>query len=283
MSALSFTREKGSAAFHAKSLLHELGLKTPPIRPREIVRRLGVLLQETDGGDRFDGWILQADGSAAIGINRAITSEPRKNFTIAHELGHFRLSWHNRQPKCFGQDIEAIRSVKTDETEANEFAVELLMPEDIARPLVEGGDIGLAGIQQIADTFEASFTSSAYRYIALTPYPAALVICEQRKIKHVSFSDALRQTRRPFVERGMDLGQNSLAADFFDPSGNVTKTAVDRYTILPSVWFLGAGDAEFTCFEETRGLSALKQTVSLVWIEGGTSALSSDGDEEEYE
>lgn len=277
MSTLSFTREKGTAAFHAKTLLHELSLKTPPIRPREIVKQLQVLLHEVDAADRFDGWILQIDGSAAICINRAIASEPRKSFTVAHELGHFRLSWHNRQPQCLRQDIETLHSVKTEEAEANEFAAELLMPEDMVCPLVEGGEIGLGGIQQIADTFETSFTSSAYRYISFTPYPAALVICEQRKIKHVSLSDVLHQTRRPFAARGMVLSQNSLAVDFFDSSGNVTKTAMDRYTVLPSVWFPEAGDTDFTCFEETRGLPALKQTVSLVWIENAPSSM----DEEE--
>jgi Zn-dependent peptidase ImmA (M78 family) len=277
---LSFTHEKGTAAFHAKTLLHELSLKTPPIRPREIVKRLEVLLQEVDAADRFDGWILQVDGSAAICINRAIASEPRKNFTIAHELGHFRLSWHNRQPQCLRQDIEAIRSAKTEEAEANEFAAELLMPEDLVRPLVEQGDIGLGGIQQIADAFETSFTSSAYRYIQFTPYPAALVICEQRKIKHVSLSEALRQTRRPFAERGAALNQNSLAVDFFDTTGNITKTAMDRYTVLPSVWFPEAGDMDFTCYEETRGLPALRQTVSLVWIEDAPSSPSDEGDED---
>lgn len=283
MSALSFTREKGTAAFHAKTLLQELKLKTPPIRPREVVKQLQVLLHEVDAVDRFDGWILQVDGSAAICINRAIASEARKNFTIAHELGHFRLPWHTRQPQCLRQDIEAFysSSVKTEEAEANEFAAELLMPEDLARSLVEEGNIGLEGIQQVADTFKTSYTSSAYRYIQFTPYPAALVICEQRKIKYVSLSGALRQTRWRFADRGTALSQNSMAIDFFDTSGNVTKTKVDRYTILPSVWFPEAGDMDFTCVEEARGLPALNQTVSLVWIEdkSPSSPSSDDGDE----
>lgn len=267
MSALSFTREKGTAAFHAKTLLHELSLKTPPIRPREIVKRLEVLLQEVDAADRFDGWILQVDGAAAICINRAIASEPRKSFTIAHELGHFRLSWHNRQPQCLRQDIEALHSLKTEEAEANEFAAELLMPEDMVRPMAEQGEIGFARIQEIADRFETSFTSSAYRYIRHTPYLAALVICEQRRIKNVQLSAELFSTKRRFAERGTPLSSNCLAIDLFDAAGHVTKSSTNSDSVLPSVWFPETEDTAVRCYEETRGLPAIDQSVSLIWIE----------------
>ena len=266
----------------AKVLLHKLSITSPPIRPREIVKRLELLLKETDAGDRFDGWILQANGTAAICINSAISSEARKNFTIAHELGHFRLSWHSRQPQCLKKDIGIISAIKTEEAEANEFAAELLMPEDMVRPLINSEEIGLGAIQKIADTFETSFTSSAFRYIQLTGYPAALVICEGRKVKQVSLSNTLREMRYKPIERETDLSAHSLAIDFFSDSGVVVKTQADRCTILPSVWFPEVSNDDFTCMEEVRGLPAINKTVSLVWVEENqTSASSYDEDEDD--
>jgi Zn-dependent peptidase ImmA (M78 family) len=61
-----------------------------------------------------------------IKINES-DNEYRKNFTIAHELGHYFL--HSRMGKV---PIEAARSIFLDnvESEANFFAASLLMPKN---------------------------------------------------------------------------------------------------------------------------------------------------------
>ncbi len=275
----SFPRTKRSTASDARILLHELNIKSPPIKPREIVKQLGILLQEVNAADRYDGWIIQHDGTAAISLNKDIPSEERKNFTIAHELGHFQISTHTRQPHCLRKDIGAF-SIVNEEAEANEFAAELLMPEDLVRPIAEEGEIGLDKIQEIADTFETSLTSSAFRYITYTPYLVALVICERKQVKYFRLSPELFKKRCAFLERGSTLDKNCLAIDAFDVDGNVFKSENDRDSVLPSVWFLEMDDTKVNCFEETRGLPGINQTISLVWLEEKEDfSLDEDGDE----
>jgi len=64
-----------------------------------------------------DGILVTIEGDPTIGFN-GDASWVRKRFTIAHEIGHFLLG-HT----CEGQDIDS-----EPESEANQFAAELLIP-----------------------------------------------------------------------------------------------------------------------------------------------------------
>lgn len=119
--------------------------------PRNVVsicEKLNIQVSETkDLPDNISGLIYK-DGTKCYILINAEQSAGRKSFTIAHELGHYLLH------KCkLEQDSEIISSAKgidmnspayiarqdinassskeyrTLETEANNFAAELLMPE----------------------------------------------------------------------------------------------------------------------------------------------------------
>jgi len=64
-----------------------------------------------------DGLLVMVDGYPTIGFNPGM-AWVRRRFTIAHEIGHLMLG-HT----CGGPDIE-----DNPETEASQFAAELLMP-----------------------------------------------------------------------------------------------------------------------------------------------------------
>lgn len=66
-------------------------------------------------------------------INPELTSYvPRKRFTLAHELGHVCIPWHNGDIKCDTDNnyrtINGKKYLDTQELEANIFASEILMP-----------------------------------------------------------------------------------------------------------------------------------------------------------
>jgi Zn-dependent peptidase ImmA (M78 family) len=122
------------AAEAAKEMLTSLKLKEPPIDVRAIVQSLDILISEAPNDDQnMSGLILRSKGMTLIGVN-SDHSENRKRFTIAHELGHYKL--HDKgvfvDPE---QNFSIMYRRKTDgydpeESEANAFAAELLMPED---------------------------------------------------------------------------------------------------------------------------------------------------------
>jgi Zn-dependent peptidase ImmA (M78 family) len=67
-------------------------------------------------------------------VLRGATSEQRRRFTIAHEIGHFVLHPQRLAPNRGGDPGNAAR--QQQEHEADQFAAELLMPEDLVREAV---------------------------------------------------------------------------------------------------------------------------------------------------
>lgn len=81
----------------------------------------GIIVYEIDALEKFDGVSFISDkGFPVIIINRNFSND-RKRFTLAHELGHLLLHNENYYP---------ISTYRNKEMEANEFASELLMPEN---------------------------------------------------------------------------------------------------------------------------------------------------------
>lgn len=72
-------------------------------------------------------------GQLYIMVNQGINNIGRRNFTIAHELGHYFLS-HQLQSNtfycCEDEIVEESQTIAPVESEANYFADCLLMPED---------------------------------------------------------------------------------------------------------------------------------------------------------
>ncbi len=82
--------------------------------------------------DKFLGaFILAPNKQKYIIINSNIDNEGRKNFTIAHELGHYFLNHHLRSDIPIDDVISEDCSNKDPiEYEADYFATYLLMPEE---------------------------------------------------------------------------------------------------------------------------------------------------------
>lgn len=112
----------------------ETGKRYPENTLLEIMKAYAPKLEvkEFDFGEYskyIKGAIKYADGSnPAILINAERVSETGKNFTLAHEFGHFVL--HENQEK-FRLDLVDYNGEDTkQETEANYFAASLLMPRN---------------------------------------------------------------------------------------------------------------------------------------------------------
>jgi len=65
--------------------------------------------------------------------------EPRKRFTLSHEIGHIKIPWHCGSIACHVDEGNASVSGEhySYEGEAHRFASELLMPTDWVRQVIE--------------------------------------------------------------------------------------------------------------------------------------------------
>jgi Zn-dependent peptidase ImmA (M78 family) len=126
-----------------------------------VCEKLGLNYIEADFNDpKISGMIFAKNGVHTIYINHK-HSTTRKRFTTAHEVGHYisalcgsyskdQLSQDGFKDYSISFRADNIQS--NAETEANEIAAEMLMPEKVVKEFIEYG----LSIEQMADKFFVS-------------------------------------------------------------------------------------------------------------------------------
>jgi Zn-dependent peptidase ImmA (M78 family) len=108
----------------------DTGLFYPENNLLDIADKLGVKVYETELPRRNMKGIVdwKKDGTAIIYINKNDTPE-KKTFSVAHELGHFKL--HPNRNKLRIDTLDYSKDTKSiqEESEANYFAASLLVPK----------------------------------------------------------------------------------------------------------------------------------------------------------
>lgn len=128
------TRHSKTPEQEARLLLEETCLGDVPVDVEAIAEALGIVIRYVEEPSPVSGVLVQDDnGSPIIGVN--YNHHPnRRRFTIAHELGHYRLHRGKRNMfvdrEVFRRDEVSSLAVDRLEIEANAFAASLLMPED---------------------------------------------------------------------------------------------------------------------------------------------------------
>jgi Zn-dependent peptidase ImmA (M78 family) len=129
---------------------------------------------QQDVEDSVSGMPVIKDDRSVIGVNQ--NHHPnRRRFTIGHELGHYVL--HRKNAKVFVdaspvffRDTTSSDGMQLQEIDANAFAAELLMPEDVVREYVGDQLVDVyddATIRRLAARFEVSVQAVTIRLIRL--------------------------------------------------------------------------------------------------------------------
>jgi Zn-dependent peptidase ImmA (M78 family) len=154
-------------------LLAEHHIHSTPVDVTGVANALDVEVQESPAEDDLSGFLYRdrKRNSAVIGVN-ADHPPNRRNFTAAHELGHFLL--HNfddlhvdRDFKVWLRSDASSKGTDIEEREANLFAAELLMPAHfLERDIAEIGAIDLLDetiIHGLADKYGVSTQAMTFR------------------------------------------------------------------------------------------------------------------------
>ena len=100
----------------------------------KIITAEGIKIKEIEENNSFIGALVkQPTNIFYIYLNKAIQNEGRKNFTLAHELGHYFLKHYLQTGSvyCEDNDInEEGEDNSAQEVEANYFASFLLLPKE---------------------------------------------------------------------------------------------------------------------------------------------------------
>lgn len=241
----------------ARAVRKEIGYEHPAELELEVIAHMRGALVRASPTHGSRASLLRIGARGIIGVAEGLSMGERR-WAIAHELGHFETHASvSYLGLCTGEDLIGDYQGSGREPEANAFAAELLLPEDLIRPRCDVREVRWEPIEQIAREFNVSLTASARRFIAFTDDRVALVCCKDGKI---AWSDGNRSFgRRP--QRGNRVDQWSLAYDFFS-SGDVSRR---RETVSASAWIPDARDSS-EVVEHVIPVPRLGITLSLLWF-----------------
>jgi Zn-dependent peptidase ImmA (M78 family) len=125
-------RPDSRAVNAARSLLEDLQVQGPSeIDVELIAAHLGVLTKRA-ALEHEEGRLVRAANHGVISVNDGAYRSQKWRFVSAHELGHFlRHADVDQFALCTDTDLHTWYQSSGRETEANDFAAELLMPENL--------------------------------------------------------------------------------------------------------------------------------------------------------
>lgn len=196
----------------AEALIAEFSIRDP--------RDIDVEAIALDAGVKVVFHPLEGCEATLVGFeNRAIaTVKPsrirgRERFSIAHEVGHWKLH-RGRSFRCRIDDPdENLASDKTLEKQADTYAAHLLMPAPLFNPAVKalGSNPGFVELDELAKQFETSLLATSVRLADVNTVPVILACYTKQKRRwHKAASDI---PQRWWLRENLD--DDSFAHDFF--------------------------------------------------------------------
>ena len=133
-----------------------------PVDPFHVARRLGLKVTSTSLDPDISGMLAKRAGQDAQIYLNASDSPNRQRFSCAHEIGHYVKRVSSDASDSWGyidrRGPSAAEGVDPEEIFANQFAAELLMPEQVVRRMAD--DLSPAGL---AVAFDVSVGAMKYR------------------------------------------------------------------------------------------------------------------------
>jgi len=165
----------------AADLLMESNAYSLPVDLNKVTNFLKIKVVEEIIDDSFSGLLIIKNEKPVIGLNKNHPPN-RKRFTIAHEIGHFIL--HHKKHNAGGEEVfidkknqmAYFRSKKSAnnedprEAQANKFAAELLMPDELIRKYIDDKKIDLFddfSIQKLSSFLKVSAAALSLRLMKL--------------------------------------------------------------------------------------------------------------------
>jgi Zn-dependent peptidase ImmA (M78 family) len=210
-----------------------------PVPIQELCARLGILKIEDLDTDGFEGGLIIDAKRTEGAILAKRGGEPRRRFTIAHELGHFLMAHHiPDQPGrflCKSSDLLRLTAKAGDqrqrrEVEANRFATLMLMPPHLMRGAMAAFcEPDLQHVLELARDFGVSKETAARAYVQYHSGRIAIVVAGngrvQRCYRSLSFPDIISTAGNSVPERSL-----------FHSSTHRPNIASDRAACSPDLW-----------------------------------------------
>lgn len=251
----------------AQALLKECGISDPTEFPLDLlIYGRGATLIEKPLSNS-EGRIVFGKDKAIITVNSNIEWEGKRRFVMAHELGHYEM--HKNEGQIHHDTDANLEYFKHghQETEANEFATELLMPEELFKKECQGKKFSPDLLRNLASKFKTSLTSVVYRYFELGNHPVCLIYSYNNKVMYWKRPEDYPHFLVDYTK--LSPPEDSVAAEFFT-KGTIYSVAQSKQQIWKSTWFDikdWEDENKYKFYEFCIITSRYNTVLSVVWEE----------------
>jgi len=255
---LELRTARRAAKAAAECIVDRYALEAPEhILLEPIARALGaeVVHGNLDGAMAR---LVRIGSRARIRIASTVTNRGQRQFSIAHELGHFVLKhadtgWLG----CAEAEMSAFGGGRSLlELQANVFAAELLMPECIAKKMCEVNKVSLRPVKGLAEAFGTSVTAAALRFVELTSEACAVVFSRDGRIEWYRKSDSFVDW---LPDYGAPLDKWTFAGRYFN-SGKVPEDLA--LSVEGDTW---CNNRSEMIKEHSMVIPSMNAVLSLLW------------------
>jgi Zn-dependent peptidase ImmA (M78 family) len=241
----------------ARKVRADIGYRTPTEMEIEVLAFMrGVIVRRAQArGSRAN--LVRVGDRAIVGVADGLEAVERR-WAIAHELGHFEAHPDINFLDLFCSSGDMLPSYRTSgrEPEANAFAAELLMPEDLFTPQCDLDRVSWKPIEKLARRFEVSVMAAGLRFLDCTDERVALVCLHEGKVHWTKASKGFG----PRPTKGRRVSEWSEAHAYFDKD----QIQAEPQTVSASAW-LDEGKDDDELVEHVFPLRKLGMAMSLLW------------------
>lgn len=261
------------AALKASKIIQGLQIRHPSeINIKEISMECGAYVRERDIAGA-EAWLVRKDNRAIITVSSRLREHGRKNFAIAHELGHFELHSDSQLVICSDDDMHVWNKIKSQEIEANDFASNILMPHEIFLRYIKKEITNMDRVSELSGEFGTTLTATAIRYAQLSQEPCAVAVSSNSILKWYKKSDSFGL----HLKVGEKLSQDTYAFDFYDGK----ELPMSPRKVPANAWIAGDIDPDGEIIEHSVALKSYSVVLSLLWIDKAIRYRFQKRDDEE--
>ncbi|PZV82285.1 uncharacterized protein DUF955 [Algoriphagus aquaeductus] len=232
---------------------------------------LDVLLIEEEMAN-CDGKIIFGEKKSIIKVNSKIQFGQRKRFVVAHEIGHLLMHRNFELPEDTFANFNVIEGMENtlrngkQELEANEFASELLMPENLFLKEAMEKKFTPSLIKELSEKFRTSLTATVYRYLQHSQlHPICIVFIENGRVKYWKKSEDLKVWMSDYNK--LPPPSDSVAMEYLQKDYDFIYTLEEKaQTISKSTWFkLNQYDEDSDFYEYCIPTKRYRTILSIIW------------------
>lgn len=270
--------------------LQRLGLR-PPIDAATVLMSFARLIEDEIPFDADAVLIRKVGTQPTVIIQQGMTAT-RRNFTVAHELGHLLIPWHSGSFVCKTDPFDGPTGLsefihRELEKEANRFAAEFLLPTHYVEELFNRFG---APQKMLEETSRATVSKLAASFKFLKSLPPGFLMIEVDHYNRVVRAGRTNHTAHPTPEVGSDWEKRP----FEEMRAHISSTGTSDGEIIwvdlrnarldrpPTKLELSATEVANAIFDElgvgTERKSLLASINGVIGAANGTNRFKKSGD-----